>query len=124
MSQYFVKCGETKINRRLFSPLAGVSLCIKIPSLQVPNRTKDGEETKKGYLVSKGSRHDKRTPDQERVQYKTFLLTSKPGGNTKQITVDRGFAVKINISIANERYIGKMVARERATDSSCCDVDS
>ena len=56
MSQYFVKCGETKVNRRLSSPLAGVSLCIKIPGLQVPNRTKDGVETKKDYLVSKGSR--------------------------------------------------------------------
>lgn len=124
MSQYFVKCGETKVNRRLSSPLAGVSLCIKIPSLQVPNRTKDGVETKKDYLVSKGSRRDKRTPDQEGVQYKTFSLTSKRGGNTKQITVDRGFAGKINISIANKRHKGKMVARERATDRSCCDIDS
>ena len=124
MSQYFVKFGETKVNMRLSSPLAGVSQCIKMPSLQVPNRTKDGVETKKDYLVSKGSRRDKRTPDQEGVQYKTFLSTSKRGGNTKQITVDRGFAVKINIFIANKRHKGKMVAREQATDRSCCDVDS
>jgi len=124
MSHYFVKCGEPKVNRRLSSPLAGVSLCIKIPSLQGPNRAEDGVKAKKDYLVSKGSRRDKRTPDQEGVQYKTFSLTSKPGGNTKQITVDRGFAVKINISIANKRHKGKIVAREQATNRSCCDVDS
>ena len=86
-----------------------MSLCIKIPSLQVPNRTKDRVETKKDYLVSKGSRRDKRTPDQEGVQYKTFRLTSKRGGNSKHVMVDRGFAVKINISIANKRHKGKMV---------------
>ena len=63
--------------------------------------------------MTRGSRRDKRTPDQEGVQYKTFLLSSKRGGNTKQITVDRGFAVKINISIANKRHKGKMVASEQ-----------
>ena len=36
----------------------------------------------------------------------------------------RVVAVKINISIASKRHKGKMAARERATDRSCCDVDS
>ena len=64
------------------------------------------------------------TPNQEGVQNKTFPLTSKRCGNTKQITADRGVTVKINISIASKRHKGKMAAGEGATDRSCCDVDS
>ena len=111
-SKSFVKCGVRK------RPIGAQAYALRYQS-PGSQRTKDSSETKK---QRKPQRRGKRTPDQDGVQNKTFPLTSKCRGNTKQITVDRGVAVKIYISIASKWHKGKMAAGEGAR--SCCDVDS
>ena len=93
-SKSFVKCGVRK------RPIGAQAYALRYQVSWVPkDQGRTSVETKK---KEKPQRRGKRTPDQDGVQNKTFPLTSKCRGNNKQITVDRGVAVKIYISIASK----------------------